>query len=190
MFRYIISFFKFWRKFIFGDDPAVALVVIWSLLGLYSLSLRGVQAWYIVPIVAGLLLAITFAHTLSTNGKDNKYLKLASGSTYSFKFVHILWSLMLITAIIPYAIFFTENGLYNFSFGNIILPEVLSCLAIIILGFIFSLIKKRRTGASILAALSSLIITKVLYHHQITMASNFNFHDESIFSHTVAYGCR
>lgn len=53
--KYIRAFFDFWRKFIVGDDSRIAIVIMWVLLFVKSLSENFVNGWFVVPVAVVLL---------------------------------------------------------------------------------------------------------------------------------------
>lgn len=63
--KYLRTFLNFWRKFIIGDDARIAIVVMWTLLLLKSLTSNVLNEWYILPIVVMVLLtAIVYGNSI------------------------------------------------------------------------------------------------------------------------------
>jgi hypothetical protein len=59
--KYVRSFLQFWRKFIVGDDSRIAVVIMWAILFIYSLSLNFINAWFVLPVVVvGLMSALVY----------------------------------------------------------------------------------------------------------------------------------
>ena len=46
-----VAFGRFWYRFIVGDDWTVAAAVAVGLAGTAVLAARGVQAWWLVPVI-------------------------------------------------------------------------------------------------------------------------------------------
>jgi hypothetical protein len=55
--KYIRAFFGFWRKFIVGDDSRIAIIIMWALLFIKSLSENFINGWFVVPVTVLLLFA-------------------------------------------------------------------------------------------------------------------------------------
>jgi hypothetical protein len=181
--------YKFWRNFIFGDEPYVAIAVVWALIALYSFFLRGIRAWYILPILVAILLALSFRKAFIEQGLTNKLAEVMNNAKVSLRLSHTLCGLILAIPIVPFCIFFINDGLYNLSFGSIVAPELVFLAIGVILGFgIAYVFKKSSTLAHIVAAIATLISVHVLYNHEVNLIAGFNFSNVSVFSHTTMYG--
>lgn len=55
--KYVRGFFDFWRKFIVGDDSRIAVVIMWSLLFIDSLTRNFINSWFVLPVIVLLLLS-------------------------------------------------------------------------------------------------------------------------------------
>lgn len=50
--RYVTAFFRFWYRFIIGDDWTVAALVVAGLAVTWWLAHSGMTAWWLMPAVA------------------------------------------------------------------------------------------------------------------------------------------
>ncbi|HZV26691.1 MAG TPA: hypothetical protein VFG00_10405 [Acidothermaceae bacterium] len=53
------AFGAFWYDFIVGDDWLVAVGVVAALAATYGLSRTSIAAWWVVPVVVGVLLPVS-----------------------------------------------------------------------------------------------------------------------------------
>lgn len=66
--KYIRAFFGFWRKFIVGDDSRIAIIIMWALLFIRSLSENFINGWFVVPVTVLLLfIYLTYTAMKKTN---------------------------------------------------------------------------------------------------------------------------
>lgn len=55
----IRSFLAFWYDFVVGDDWRIALGVVVALAATYGLSRTSVPAWWLLPVVVAVMLAVS-----------------------------------------------------------------------------------------------------------------------------------
>jgi hypothetical protein len=60
------GFARFWYDFFIGDDWTVAVGVVLALAATYALSVAGVNAWWITPVAALILLAVSVRRAASS----------------------------------------------------------------------------------------------------------------------------
>jgi hypothetical protein len=63
---WIVGFGRFWYHFIIGDDWTVAAAVAAGLAGTALLVGRGVNAWWLVPIVVVAMLGVSLRRARQT----------------------------------------------------------------------------------------------------------------------------
>ena len=56
---WVVGFFRFWYHFIIGDDWTIAAAVALGLLVTAILNARGVPAWWTMPVVAVVAIAVS-----------------------------------------------------------------------------------------------------------------------------------
>ena len=56
---WVVGFFRFWYHFIVGDDWTIAAAVAVGLVLTAVLNARGVPAWWTMPLIAVLAIAIS-----------------------------------------------------------------------------------------------------------------------------------
>jgi membrane protein implicated in regulation of membrane protease activity len=56
---WVIGFGRFWYHFIVGDDWTVALAVAAALVATAVLNRRGVNAWWVVPLVVVVVVTVS-----------------------------------------------------------------------------------------------------------------------------------
>jgi hypothetical protein len=57
--RWIVGFGRFWYSFIVGDDWTIAAAVALGLVVVFALLRAGVAAWWLMPAVAAVALALS-----------------------------------------------------------------------------------------------------------------------------------
>ncbi len=57
--RAVVGFARFWYDFVVGDDWRVAVGVVVALAGTAGLARAGVPAWWLLPLAALALLALS-----------------------------------------------------------------------------------------------------------------------------------
>ena len=55
--RYVVSFGRFWWNFVVGDDWIAAAWLAVALATTYIFAHNGVNAWWLLPVAVGLILA-------------------------------------------------------------------------------------------------------------------------------------
>lgn len=56
---WIAGFFRFWYRFIVGDDWTIAATVVVGLAVVFGLSRLHLQAWWLMPLLVPLILALS-----------------------------------------------------------------------------------------------------------------------------------
>jgi hypothetical protein len=56
---WIVAFGRFWYEYIFGDDWTVSVVIFIGLFVTYVLTANHIVAWWLVPVLAVVMLAIS-----------------------------------------------------------------------------------------------------------------------------------
>lgn len=124
--KYLIGFLRFWRNFIIGDDPTIAITVLWSFVATYSFIRISIQAWYLVPIIVACLFVVLFAGSLRQYVAARK--SYTAPHISSFHSIDALWMPMAAVMLIPFALFRTLS--LELSIERFLLP--LLAIAIII----------------------------------------------------------
>jgi hypothetical protein len=57
----IVAFGRFWYRFVVGDDWTVAAAVVAGLLATAFLKARAVPAWWLVPILVVVMVAVSLS---------------------------------------------------------------------------------------------------------------------------------
>jgi len=181
--QYILGFFKFWRKFIIGDDWTIAATIMWGLLTCYSLFLRGVQAWYVMPLVVVIVLLVSIWRALSQSDKTKKIIPKMKYKIYP---VQLLWFLMIMIAVVPYGLFFIDNSSFKFNLSSVVTPEVYAIGVCAVSGFVLAMLYKKYPAlASLLTGAVTLYITQTLYRHDTKALSSAMFNTSTT---TPSYG--
>ena len=56
---WVVAFGRFWYRFIVGDDWTVAAAVAAGLAATALLAARGVQAWWLVPVIVVVIVGVS-----------------------------------------------------------------------------------------------------------------------------------
>ena len=62
--KYIAAFGRFWWDFIVGDDPILAAGVIVGIAATAAVVSAGVAAWWLLPVVAALVLGLSLRRAI------------------------------------------------------------------------------------------------------------------------------
>jgi hypothetical protein len=57
----IVAFGRFWYRFVVGDDWTVAAAIVAGLLATAFLNARAVPAWWLVPILVVVMVAVSLS---------------------------------------------------------------------------------------------------------------------------------
>jgi hypothetical protein len=146
--RYVRAFCQFWYHFIVGDQPLIAIMVMWGLLDTYAFVQSYIPAWYLLPLVSAIAFIILFRQGLQLEKAE--FLSLA-----------YIWLPMILTVCLPYAIFRIMTN--QLGFEKFWLPLVL--LAALVMAVVFVLkpyFSKYPILVSIVACGASLLIMTIM----------------------------
>jgi hypothetical protein len=149
------SFLLFWYRFIVGDDWRIAAGVVIALSIAAALSLAGINAWFVFPliIVGGLLVSLRRAIKATKHDEDNQaYLVSLARSWF------VLWGPLLMLGIFPVLASYLSN-VSETSVQDLILPIVLNVVAVtIVAAILFGGFLKQRFTFYITAVIMTFII--------------------------------
>lgn len=155
--KYLLGFLRFWRNFIIGDDPTIAIAILWSFVAVYSFMKINIHAWYLVPIVTAVLFAVLLERSFRAYIAQHKqHIKPRTSSLYP---VDALWMPMMVTVIIPFFIF--RFASLEFSLERFFLPiTIISILVAIAVRLLIPYFHKYPALSSFVAAGFSLALIK------------------------------
>jgi hypothetical protein len=124
----IRSFLYFWYRFVVGDDWRIAAGVVIALSIMAALSLAGINAWLLFPliIVGGLLVSLRRAVKDTKHDEGNRAHILSVGRSW-----FALWGPLLLLGIFPVLSSYLSN-VSETSVQDLILPVVLNIAAVTI----------------------------------------------------------
>lgn len=165
MMKYLRNFLEFCKKFVIGDDWTVPVVVMWGLIALYSLAVRGFEAWYLLPLIVTTLLILVLTRAAS------KRVSAHEGRRYATH-LRTLWLVMFAICELPYAWVFIASTFYNynsFSLSAIVGPEAISCAVILVVAPLLAyFFEKHPVLVSMCAGTITVVITQALHHSQLS----------------------
>jgi Ca2+/Na+ antiporter len=163
--QYFIGFYRFWYKFIIGDEWTLAAALMWSLLAVYSATKNYFGDWYLLPVLIAFLLIFSLKRA-AVNHKQ-KEIKNNPSPNSSLNYL-ILWALMVLVVIVPYDIFYIKGGVFNLS--DVLLPTAINFGIIILIGLVTApLLRHRSMLGTLLAGTATLALIKLNQQHIISI---------------------
>ncbi len=157
--QYLVAFYRFWYKFLIGSDWTIAVTVLWSLLAIYSLNRFNVSAWYLLPVLVGLLLGWLLKRAEHAFVSNKQIIILAGKRP-----IYFLWFVMTVVVAGPEvltAVIYRNTGLV---LTHVLLPMVFSFSLIVLAGMaIASVFRRFPVFGSLLAGAAAWLLMQAQY---------------------------
>jgi hypothetical protein len=160
----IIAFFNFWYDFIVGGDWTIAATVAWSLAAMTQLKHSYMNVWYLLPLIAFVLIAT------STHRHLNKELEADTKESDKSKFTNILPNALLLpmlaVAVLPLLIFRIKYNSVTLALAW--LPAALNLLVVSLFALCLSWINIARPFfSSTIALIATLLLERNNFQYDI-----------------------